>query len=438
MESYSLANSVYPVYSKGLIDQRVLTENLAAAFYASNYSINQIDEYSSLMCEGDLLLKESLKEFLKDNIANVFQAGIGYALETGITVGTLGTGAPAGIAAEMMNDMVFFGYSAADAISAVKALFTDLGDMKDAIKEMLSSTVKDAPSKIYERVQSTINKLGAFFKKIGVSVEKGLEKLKDLYRNLMSKLAKVTGDMIALISPIPGTDVIVQNGITEFADDAFKTIVKLFDKLPGFVKEYVNNPSKMKESIGSMVDATIAFLKKSYGLGASQTKGLFSKIAGHVKDAATLGPVGVLLKQSGAAQKIIDWLESTAKGLIEASLGAYAKLYPIFMSVASALTIIVNDDHELFKKNKGEKKPVKEELTRNFHTLNNDPYSWKDNVDLDAEVYVNTDGTWQAKITSLSDPEWSSPLRNFKDEYSASAWTEKYIDILTRKQLNKK
>ena len=61
----------------------------------------------------------------------------------------------------------------------------------------------------------------------------------------MTKMAKVVGDLIAMFSPVPGTDMIVQNGITEFADDAFKLLMKVYDKIPDFLKEYIQNPAKI-------------------------------------------------------------------------------------------------------------------------------------------------------------------------------------------------
>jgi len=458
VHSYSLTNSVYP---NELISRQVLLENLTDKFWASDYSIDQFDDYSKLMCEGDLLLEFAIKDFLKDNLANVFQAGIGFGLEAGIGVGTLGAGAPAGVAAEMLNDMCFFGYSAADAIASIKNLYSELGEMKDAVKEMMSSTVKDAPQKIYDAVKKVINKLGAFFEKMGIEIKKGLEKLKELYRKLMVKMAKVAGDVVALISPVPGTDALVQNAIVEFADDVYKAMVKIFDKLPEFVKEYINNPAKMGEDVGKIIDSTIKFLRKVVGKDKEEGKSFLSKVGGAVKDVATaalLGPAGiiaVLLKKTGAMDKIIDWIEGSAQGLVDKALEAYEKIYPVIISAASAITIMVSDDHDLFKEGKDEKasggkkeesKPkkkvasnesvIREEIGRNYHTINNMPYSMEDNKDIDIDVYANSDGTWTAKVASKINPSWSTPLRVHKDEYSAQAWVQKNVDIITRKQLN--
>lgn len=441
MNNYSLTTSLY---SRDLISNQALVESMASNFYASKYSIDELSTFSKLTCEGNLLLEFSLSDFIKDNMANVLQAGIGYALETGISVGTLGVGAPAGVAAEMINDMVFFGYSAGDALLSIKNLFQELGNLKDSVQAMLTSTVKDAPKIIYNRVKDVINNIGPLFERAGLNVKKGIEKLKDLYRKLMVKFAKVAGDTLALISPIPGTDTLVQNAIVEFADDAFKVFTNLFDKLPAFAKEYVNNPSSMKKDIFKVVDITIRFIKSVYGKKDNEQQSLLSKIGNTVKDMALIGPVGIIMKNSGAYDKIITWLESSAKDLIEKSLNTYKEIYPIMLSLASALTILVNDDHDLFKQKSS--KPVNsmsnenyiyEEIGRNFHTLNNDPYSWKDNTDLESEIYINGDGTWSASIKSISSPELSTPLRNFSDEASAAAWMDKHVDIITRKQLNK-
>jgi len=449
MESYSLANSVY--CADELINQEALIEAKVAGFYASDYSIGQINEYTSLVCEGNLLLEFSIKAFVEDNIVNLFQAGIGFALEAGITVGSFGVGAPAAAGAEMINDMVFFGYSGADALLTIKNLFTSVGDLGMAVKKMFISTVKDTPQKIYDRVQKVINKLGAMLKKISKSIKKGINKLKEIYRKLMTKMAKVIGDCVGIFSPLPGTDIIVQNAIAEFADDAFKFIVKGFDKLPKFVTKFINNPELMKTEVFSVLDACIKFIEKGIGNAEeseSEQKSFFTSVFDGAASAvsAVANPLSTMLKYSGAGQKLIDWIKKEAKGLISTAMNAYAKIYPVMMTAASALTILVNDDHDLFKK-KGVKKKagvptsesfIREEIGRNFRTMDNNPYSWKDNKELDIESYANLDGTWQAKVSSLINPEWSTPYITFKDEYSASAWIAKCVDILTRKQLSMK
>ena len=454
---YSIINSAYS--SNGLIDQYALTENLAKSFYASDYSIDQLDEYASLTCEGNLLLEFNLKDFVKDNLVNVLQAGIGYALETGISVGTIGVGAPVAVAAEMINDMIFFGYSAGDAINSIKSLFSKLGEMKAAVKEMFSSTVKNAPQAIYEKVQSVINQLRAFFEYINIDLTEGIEKLKELYRKLMVKMAKVAGDLIALFSPIPGTDMLVQNAIVEFSDDAYKLLLSAFNQLPDFVTRYVNDPGLLKDDVFGIIDSCVGFIKGYLDFDKNdkeEKKSWLGSVVSTIKTGAEIvtSPLKSILKYSGAGEKVLEWLNGSAKSLLTAAIKTYEKIYPIMISTASAIEILISDDHNLFddedydEENDEEndedieegfvtnKNNLREEIGINFQTRNNDPYSWKDDPNIDVEMYVNNDGTWQAKVISMTNPSWSTPFQTFKDQFTAAAWTEKCVDILTRKHLN--
>jgi len=352
MKSYSLLEAVYTKSDPiDLVDPSIRLHALAEKFWQSPYGIHEIQDFATLQCEGDLLLEFSLGNFIKDNLANVFQAAIGAALEAGITVGTVGVGAPAAPVAEFMNDAVFFGISAGDALASIKNVASEVGEMKDAVKEMLSISISNTPQQIYDKVKKVINKLGGFFKKIKVPVEKGIEKLKELYRKLMTKIAKVAGDTIALFSPIPGTDAIVQNGIAEFADDAFKLMIKVYDKIPDFLKQFIQSPAKMKETLQAGLKITVEFLEK---MKNSEPKSfmdsLKTKVAG-----AVLGPVGNLLKSDMANKKIISFLKEKGAKAIDFVVKAVGKIIPVLWGAGSALTVLVNDDHDLLKKGKNDK-----------------------------------------------------------------------------------
>ena len=75
---------------------------------------------------------------------------------------------------------------------------------------------------------------------------------------------------------------------------------------------------------------------------------------------------------------------------------------------------------------------------RNYHNLglNDKPYSWKDNTDIDAEVYAMPDGSWSAQVKCLSNPGLSTPLRKFQDQSSADHWVTQKVDYITRTTMN--
>lgn len=82
-------------------------------------------------------------------------------------------------------------------------------------------------------------------------------------------------------------------------------------------------------------------------------------------------------------------------------------------------------------------KKIKEEIGRNYHTLDTDPYSWKDYSNVEIETYANAeDSTWSAKVNCLSNPKLSSPERKFSDEHSASHWARMQAERIMRKTLN--
>ena len=79
---------------------------------------------------------------------------------------------------------------------------------------------------------------------------------------------------------------------------------------------------------------------------------------------------------------------------------------------------------------------IKEEIGRNYHTLDPDPYTWKDYSNVEVETYVNDDAGWSAKVTCLSDDSLSTPLRKFEDEASAMFWAQQQSDRIMRKTIN--
>lgn len=77
---------------------------------------------------------------------------------------------------------------------------------------------------------------------------------------------------------------------------------------------------------------------------------------------------------------------------------------------------------------------------KNFYTPYDDPFGIEDEygMDFDIQKYANADGSWSVKINCGWDDEYSEPLRIFKAEADAEAYSNKKQEIAYRGYLNKK
>ena len=81
---------------------------------------------------------------------------------------------------------------------------------------------------------------------------------------------------------------------------------------------------------------------------------------------------------------------------------------------------------------------VREEIGRNYHTADTDPYTWKDYSDVKIETHPRTTSDqWSAQVTCISDPSLSSDERSFPDEQSAEHWARMEAEKIFRKTINK-
>ena len=81
-------------------------------------------------------------------------------------------------------------------------------------------------------------------------------------------------------------------------------------------------------------------------------------------------------------------------------------------------------------------KNLKEEIGRSHHTVDNDPYQYDDNENVNVEMYANDEGTWSVKVTCVSDPSLSYPLQRFPDEASAEHHARQCCDRIIRHTMN--
>ncbi len=340
MISYSLVSNTGS--QLGLIDQKALMEQKLAEFWDSPYEIDQIDEYCRLVCEGDLLLEFSLKDFIMDNLVNVLQGAIGLALEGGITIGTAGLGAGAGAVAEAINDLIFFGYSVGDFVVSAKGIFSDLMDVKELLIDIFNTSIEDEPQDIYDMVQEAISGAGDLLERLGLDFDEMMEKITDAFQNLLKKVAKPAGDMMGLLSPIPGTDAAVQTFLSEFADDAFKLFTETYDSVPDWMKEIFHVPGALMEFVQDGINVTINFIEDLYTGQANEDDGLIKKIA---KFGIQHDPLVMLVNSTIGYKKIINFLRGKALSAAETAIKTMEKIYPIMMAGLSALTVITNEDY---------------------------------------------------------------------------------------------
>ena len=80
---------------------------------------------------------------------------------------------------------------------------------------------------------------------------------------------------------------------------------------------------------------------------------------------------------------------------------------------------------------------IREEIGRNYHTLDTDPYTWQDYDDVHYEVHpsIAEDG-WYASVECVSDPSLSTGEHKFADEQSAEHWARMQSEEIHRLTLN--
>ena len=82
-------------------------------------------------------------------------------------------------------------------------------------------------------------------------------------------------------------------------------------------------------------------------------------------------------------------------------------------------------------------KKIKEEIGRNYQTLDNGPISfdYDDNIDVETHPMINDSG-WEVKITCSSHPQYSSPVRIFSDEAMANHYAKAQVSAIKNKIVN--
>jgi len=81
---------------------------------------------------------------------------------------------------------------------------------------------------------------------------------------------------------------------------------------------------------------------------------------------------------------------------------------------------------------------IVEEIGRNYHTIDNDPYSYKDFPGIHVEVYpMNVGSNWLAQVIVDFDDALSTPLRTFASEDDATSFVRQHADKANRVRMSK-
>ena len=79
-----------------------------------------------------------------------------------------------------------------------------------------------------------------------------------------------------------------------------------------------------------------------------------------------------------------------------------------------------------------------EEIGRNYHTIDNDPYSYEDYPGIHPEVYPTSNGArWFAQVTVDFDDDLTTPGRVFGAEDDARNFVRQHTEKANRVRLSK-
>ena len=84
------------------------------------------------------------------------------------------------------------------------------------------------------------------------------------------------------------------------------------------------------------------------------------------------------------------------------------------------------------------RKIIQEEIARNYHTLDNDPYSYMDYPGTEINLYASpeVDG-WYAQVTCEFDDSLSTPLRVFSSEADAESFARREAEKINRVRMTR-
>ena len=80
---------------------------------------------------------------------------------------------------------------------------------------------------------------------------------------------------------------------------------------------------------------------------------------------------------------------------------------------------------------------IREEIGRNYHSLDTDPFTWKDYKDIDVHVYANQHNGFDVEVKCHKMPSLNTGIKTFSDESTANHWARMNAERMNRILLNK-
>lgn len=232
----------------------------------------QLRHSEDLMIEGILLKEELLNEgFNIGYVKDIVQFIVGGAAEYGIDIVTLGAGAPAGSAAEMLINGLFAMESITSAYSTVKELISGgFAPFKEMLEKLvdLKGAWADGAAAFMEKVKEVIGMVLEKYKKAGEAVQKIVDKIKDFVEKPIQKLVDAVVEGIKAL--IPDATIAAGVGTTLRAvsdsnmDSIFTTVLNKVMEYVDKFKDWLSTPGKasdyVKEMGGQIVKAGEAMI----------------------------------------------------------------------------------------------------------------------------------------------------------------------------------
>jgi len=84
------------------------------------------------------------------------------------------------------------------------------------------------------------------------------------------------------------------------------------------------------------------------------------------------------------------------------------------------------------------RKLIREEIGRNYHTIDTDPYSYEDYPGINIEVYPSNRGqSFEAQVTCDFDDSLSTPKRAFSTQEDAENFIRQHVEKINRNRLGR-
>ena len=330
-------------------DQVETAQKLAYGYWKHYGSIGHkvtLREYSTA-CNSSLPLigENRVAEFGRDHAKDLIQAAIGWTVKIGGDAG-LAVGVPAGEAAEVAVDAFFAAESIAAVTTALDAIWAASDEFAELTKNLAQIDLNLGPERIYAAVMNIVGQVIKAAEAGGIPVEEYLDKASDKVEELIKKAAKSVSKGLGVIIPIPGIDIVIQEGIMSLGNNAFDIVATIYGKLPDKLKQLFLVPGAIEKFINDILGMVVNFIeflnkeKEDQGFfekaGKEIFKGLFppARMAASIAGMLDIGP------------KIVAFLQKEGPGIAK-NLGVlFAQVAPYLFAALAFYQIVARREWE--------------------------------------------------------------------------------------------